>query len=134
MAARLTPHQKQTLLRLGRMSVIYRLADGSRAIDEKQVGLSDEPKLLPTKWVLAKDCGQPVALQRLVLKGYAESRIEEGPRGGLHESFRPTALGWEVYDKDAASRCPKCGSDYTVFYAGKHRCPCGHVLEGVSDA
>lgn len=78
--ARLTKHQKETLLRLCRAA-----------------NLTYTPR--PGRWILDKDCGGPAALEHLYFKGYAEREIRIGPRGGERCYYRPSETGWAVRDR-----------------------------------
>lgn len=65
MKARLTKHQEWVLSRL-------RLLSGA---DER--------------WVHERDCGSKRGLEHLLRKGYADCKVERGPRGGEHRYYRP---------------------------------------------
>lgn len=83
--ARLTPHQKERLLRLARLAMML-------ATDR------------PGKFIHARDCGGPAALEHLTAKGYVECEIRRGPLGGQHLYYRPTAAGYVVVDREADKR------------------------------
>lgn len=62
---RLSPHQREVLGRLTRISGSSR------------------------RWVIARNIGSRTACEHLVDKGYAERQVESGPRGGELLSYRP---------------------------------------------
>lgn len=78
---RLTPNQKDRIWLLGRKSATIFGAER------------------PGKWVSAKECGGPSALEHLYHKGYADRHIVIGPRGGEILTYRLNDLGWAEYDK-----------------------------------
>lgn len=65
MSTRLTPHQREVLQRLTRLS-------GSRR-----------------RWVAVALIGSRIGCEHLVAKGRAERLVEYGPRGGELVSYRP---------------------------------------------
>jgi hypothetical protein len=65
MRVKLTPHQREVFDRLTRVSGRNR------------------------RWVAFRYIGSRGALNKLVSKGYVESLVEYGPRGGERWSFRP---------------------------------------------
>lgn len=75
--ARLTPNQHDRLLRLAR-------------------------PMHRDRWILGRECGGEAALDHLTAKGYAERKLEYGPRGGHLYHYRLTDAGWAVYDRHAA--------------------------------
>lgn len=66
----LSSHQREVLTRLARLS------GGPEAAH-------------PFKWVALENIGSRTACEHLVRKGYAESRVERGPRGGKRAFYRP---------------------------------------------
>lgn len=70
---RLTPHQREVLDRLRRLSERMRRAERGRYA-----------------WVPLHYIGSKGALDRLVGKGRVERMYQHGPRGGVHYSYRPT--------------------------------------------
>lgn len=96
---RLTPHQKEVLGRLERLSRPARPAGYPwRESDdvvrlrwmEEYVKVHGRPE---RKWVSGRDVGAPAGCEHLVEKGFAERRVEYGPRGGEHLFYRPTGRG-----------------------------------------
>lgn len=75
---RLTPNQRDRLLRLGRASFIP--------------GTSG-------RWILDRHCGGPAALAHLYQKGFADRSLQFGPRGGDLNYYRPSQLGWEEIER-----------------------------------
>lgn len=65
---RLTPHQREVLGDLRRRS-------GSKH-----------------RWVDVRDIGSRTACEHLVAKGYAERKVDHGPRGGELLSYRPVEV------------------------------------------
>lgn len=61
----LTPHQREVLTRLTKLS-------GDLFV-----------------WIALERIGSRTACEHLVRKGFAESRVERGPRGGKHAFYRP---------------------------------------------
>jgi hypothetical protein len=75
MTGRPTKSQKDTLMRLGRMS--------------GEAG----------HWIYDKSCGGPASLEHLFDKGLVEFESRRGPRGGYHYYYRPNAAGWAIINR-----------------------------------
>lgn len=96
---RLTPNQKSVLARLVRMS--------------GRTG----------RWVSASACGQRCALEHIARKGYADERIEYGPRGGEHRFYLPTPDGIAAVKRAVAAverKMPADAIDTQLIEARKH--------------
>lgn len=85
---KLTKHQRETLLRLARLS-------RTQAIE----GVRPDGF---ARWILDKDCGGPAALEHLYDKGYVERQTRRGPRGGYHYYYRPNDAGVAVRERHVA--------------------------------
>jgi hypothetical protein len=46
----------------------------------------------------------------------------------IARAFATCPEEWCEDCREAEHRCPQCGSTYSVFYAGRERCPCGYVF------
>lgn len=91
-----TKAQRDTLMRLGRLTGLIPRADG--------VG----------RWIHDKDCGGPASLDHLHDKGLVERRLDFGPRGGERYYYRPNEAGWKIIERARAKRIEEADREMTL--------------------
>lgn len=84
-AAKITKHQRETLMDLAFRSTVI----GSGR---------------PGRFIWDRECGGPAALQHLYEKGLVERTFNFGPRGGEKACYRPNEAGWAIVDRERAKR------------------------------